>query len=287
MNAVLTSQRAVLFGEYEHLVGILTEPTVDRPDRTAVLMLNAGMLNSAGPFRLHVDLASALRDVGLYSFRFDLSGIGESLAVANPGTSLERAARGVSAAMDYMQMEHGIHRFALFGLCSGADDALFSALQDDRIRGIFAMDGLGYRTRRYYLQRVFSNYLPKLGNARIRSEWIARVLGISKGDSRPETLQLEDDIREFPSQADALTQLRQLMARGVRMHFHYTGGVDAYYNYSNQFNDMFPQLRAEINSPQPLLSHSFSPESDHVGYLCEHRATMIELATRKLTQFAL
>ena len=156
------------FGEFEHLFGIHCPPSLsDASDdnssnrKIAVLMLTAGMLTSVGPSRLHVALADELSRKGLPSFRFDLSGIGESLAVGSYGSSLKRASREVRQAMDMLEGEYGYTHFMLFGLCSGADDAIASAAEDSRIVAASLMDACGYRTQGHLLHFLKLKYLPK------------------------------------------------------------------------------------------------------------------------------
>ncbi|MEZ6135328.1 MAG: lipase [Pirellulaceae bacterium] len=285
MNAVKNRELPIVFGAYEQLVGILRRPRPQQQDyETAVILLTAGMMHSSGPFRLHVDLARALGNTGLYSLRFDLSGIGESLAIGSTGTSLERAASEVSSAIDYLQEHYGLKRFGLFGLCSGADDALYAATQDDRIGAVFSLDGLGYPTTRFYFHRFMQHYLPKLLSARKTWQLSRRLLGLER--PAPESLQQGDDIREFPAKPEALRQIQQLLQRGVHMHFHYTGGVD-YYSYPTQFYDMFPSLRAMASARNAgRITHSFNPASDHVGFLCEHRADIVARVCRHQMEFA-
>ncbi len=215
--------KAITFGSSHHLVGVFEPEAKPRLQPFGVIMLTAGMLPSAGPFRLHVDLANSLAKHGIPSLRFDLSGIGESLATGNPGTSLERAATEIRAAIDYLEQEEQIKQVALFGLCSGADDALFAALEDGRVSGLFCIDGLGYRTRKFYLHRLLRNYLPKFASGRAWKGRLDRCLG--KSQPVIQSLQLGFDLREFPDRETAASQLYQLVQRGVQMHFHYTGGV--------------------------------------------------------------
>lgn len=279
MSAQATQEQAVVFGRYGNLVGVVNLP--DGAGETAVLMLNAGMLPSPGPFRLHVDLARSLAEVGVASLRFDLSGIGESLAVGTSGTSLERAAAEVSAAVDCLEQQHGIRRVVLFGLCSGADDALHAALHDTRVVGIYALDGLGYRTPKYYRQRLLDVAAMKLANPEKWVSWTKRLFG--RQPPLPGSLQQANDIREFPGREEALQQLQALAERGVTMHFHYTGGVESYYNYSNQFHDMFPELFSGQAPHAHQFSTSFERDSDHVYFLCEHRQALVSFVTRRLT----
>ena len=88
-----------------------------------------------------------------------------------------------------------------------------------------------------------------------------------------------DDIREFPAREIALQQLQQLLKRHVDVHFHYTGGVDAYYNYAGQFADMFPELMQD-NGLRQHLSHSFLADYDHVAFLCEQRHELVHQVCR-------
>jgi hypothetical protein len=290
MKCATSPEQAIVFGQHQNLIGIFRSaneslPALDNDasQRLAVLMLNAGMLHSTGPFRMHVDLARALSKAGIPSLRFDVSGIGESLAIGASGSSLQRVANEVSAAMDYVQVNTGIQRFALFGLCAGADDALYAALHDKRITGLFSVDGLGYRTGKFYWHRLHSNYWPKLSSPRKWRTWWLRRLG--RTPETPPSLQFGDDIREFPSREIALQQLRQLIERRVRMHYHYTGGVGSYYNYAEQFRDMFPELYMRSSHAPQCITTSFQPESDHVCFLCEHRAELVRLATAKFVEF--
>lgn len=280
----VSGETAVVFGEHSHLVGVFTHPEQSTQtdfeglsEGFAVVMVTAGMLPSSGPFRLHKSLAQSLSAEGIPSLRFDLSGIGESLAVGASGSSLERAAKEISAAIDCLHEELGIERVALFGLCSGADDALYAALQDDRITGVFSIDGCGYRTREYYWHRVIKNYLPKLTSVRVWRDNIYRLLGDRQ--VVPDSLQLANDIREFPDRETAAAQLVQLVQRGVVLHFHYTGGVGKYYSYARQFRDMFADCELSRSGLIKKIGTSFAPEADHIGFLIEHREELVDYAT--------
>jgi pimeloyl-ACP methyl ester carboxylesterase len=297
-----TESRVCVFGDWEHLVGVfqpgdqrpsrcdsLSTGSLREPGRTAVLMLTPGMLHSAGPFRLHRELANALSKHGIPSLRFDLSGIGESLAIGADGSSLERARSEICQAIDFLEREYGIRKVVCFGLCSGADDALHAALHEERIAGVFALDGCGYRTRAYYWHRLRGHYLPKLLSGRKWSNRLAKIAGL--GPSTPRSLQLGDDIREFPTRTEAAEQISRIRARGTALHFHYTGGVAEYYNYEMQFADMFADILGEDcrelrQTKDGLISWFYQPESDHVGFLCEHRETIVDQAVRRMLVMA-
>ncbi len=259
-------ETAVVFGEYDHLVGIWTEPTTGEVREHAVIIVTAGMLPSAGPYRLHRDLASRLAKCSIGTMRFDLSGIGESFGVGVAGESTARATDEIRQAMDWVENTHGIHSFVLMGLCSGADDALRAAMTDSRIRGLVSMDGLGYRTPKYYLHRITKHYSKRLLRP---SKWVSliRRLFAKQADAEiPNSLRVGTDIREYPDRDDAARMLEQLADRGTKMHFIYTGGVGEYYNHAGQFHDMFPGLK-----DRPEISTQYFESMDHVAYLCEDR----------------
>ncbi len=274
-----------VFGELDHLVGVHSSISTDYQkksncqleegrSRTAVILLTPGMLHHVGPYRLHTHIAKSLSQSGIPSFRFDLSGIGESLAVGSHGSSLSRATKEVQQAMDFLQAEYGYQNFALFGLCSGADDAIPAALADERITAAFLMDGCGYRTRSFWYHYLTKKYLPKLFRW---SKWQAlfRSLTSAKAEKISTTMPLAFDIREFPERIQAHRDIQSLVDRGVQLHFLYTFGVIEYYSYADQFYEMFPSLRNRSE-----VQVSYLPNMDHTAMLIEDRRNLVATITR-------
>jgi hypothetical protein len=264
-------ETAVVFGHWNNLVGVCTRPSEAGNNQTSpgVLMLTPGMLHHVGPFRLHVKLARRLSKLGFRSLRFCLSGIGESLGVGAEGESTTRATDEVRQAMDWMETHENVSQFVLFGLCSGADDAVHAALADERVRGLVLMDGCGFRTKRYHLRKWLCHKPRKL---------LHRLIGLKDGGSiihgksdAKHTLPVGDDIREFSDRMQAEKELESLLVRGVKLMFLYTGGVDEYYNGRSQFREMFPNL-----GRQPSITVRYFPELDHVARLAEDRMLVVD-----------
>lgn len=253
-----------VLGDQQNLVGWYSTPFSGLKSDVAVVMLTPGMLSHVGPMRLHVQLARGLERIGIASFRFDLSGIGESLPVGASGCSLERAGKEICQALDFLEKQYGLKKFALFGLCSGADDALAASLQETRIVGLSLMDGCGFRTNRFYLNHIRQKYLPKILSYKKWRELLSNRLG---GGSRVyRTMPMGQDVREFADRDTCQEQIRQLLARGTRMQWIYTGGAIDYYSYANQFFEMFPLLR-----PNSLLSIHHYPIVDHLATMQQDR----------------
>lgn len=252
------------FGAADSLVGILTQPEEEkRNGGPVVVLLSAGLLHRVGPFRLYISLARELARCGVSSLRFDLSGIGDSGPSKVAAAIEERTLADIAAAYDYLQDNHGVAQFVVGGLCSGADDAFRAALADQRVVGSFQLDGLGYRTKRYYRGHVLKHYLPRLASS---DKWkkLAAKIGEKNGEQQAVSIAggEEDLHRLMPSQAEAKSGLAVMAERGQQSLLIYTGGASSYYNYPGQIYDNFPELRA-----CSTVNECFMPKSDHTFML--------------------
>ncbi len=271
---------AIVFGSHDHLLGVLRTVAPENDLQCiAAVMVTPGMLHHAGPFRLHVDMAERLASHGMPSLRFDLSGIGESLGVGTGGRSIDRAAREIRQAIDILVERTRTRKVILFGLCSGADDSIHAALSDERVAGVLAMDGCGYKTRGYHQHRWHKHVLPRLLQPQKWASLLHRTL--LNGDKAAGTLMPGNDIREFPDRDTQVEQLQRLSARGVRLHFAYTGGVADYYNHAGQFAEMFPEL---VHNDH-VSSHYFG-SMDHVALLSEDRRELVDHLADRATSMA-
>ena len=262
--------QTIVFGHHKHLLGI--ESIVDSTNPIAIIMMTPGMLHNVGPFRMHIDIARSLEQQGISSLRFDISGIGESLGIGTAGKSLDRAATEAIEAMNYLAESHGIQQFILFGLCSGADDSIQTALQDDRVKGVITLDGLAYKTTKFKFKEslLLARKMLSLG------KWINKYHHLTGNDDSPTSLAMGNDKREFPDTAQqACKELQQLVDGDVQLHFIYTGGTD-YYNYPEQFYEMLPGMKW-----QGTESTQYFSQMDHVVMLCEDRKKLVEHISQK------
>lgn len=266
----------IVFGKSKNLFGIVNSQE-SQQGSIAVVMLTAGMLHHTGSFRFHVLLARELEKIGVPSLRFDLSGIGESLATGLAGCSLNRAAEETTNAMDYLAEHYGVKNFILFGLCSGADDSWHTAVIDERVIGLVMIDGLGYPTpksqRNYQKQKIARFSKPDY--------WLSKTRRLLTEKNAPSsTMPLGDDIREFPSHEVASEHLRHLINRDVKILGCYTSGAAAYFNYVEQFAEMFPTV--DITGKVEVKLYS---QVDHVTILQEDRQTILDDIMRWLAPY--
>lgn len=256
------------FGQDNSLVGILTMPAgQDTPAGPVVVLLSAGLLHRVGPFRLYISLARKLAEEGVSTLRFDLSGVGDSGASKLAASSEQRTLSDIKAAYDYLQQNYSADQFVVGGLCSGADDAFRATLDDDRVVGSFQLDGMGYRTKRFYKGLMLNHYLPRLASS---DKWkrLASRVGQAKNDEATVVSKggEEDLNRSMPSLQQARAGLAEMEQKGQRTLLVYTGGVSEYYNYSGQIFDSIPTARQ-----YQCLSECYLPESDHTYMLKRDR----------------
>ncbi|HEX4451737.1 MAG TPA: alpha/beta fold hydrolase [Kofleriaceae bacterium] len=257
------SEDVVRFGDADQLVGI-----VSRPDRAhvkqdvpAVVILNAGVIHRVGPHRLHVALARRLAELGSTALRLDLGGIGDSVASSDATTFRDSAVADTRLALG----ELGAKRYVIFGVCAGADNALATALVDDRVAAIVLVDPYVYATRRGQLRAAIAK-LRALGprEALVRgvrtAERIARA-ELARRYAREPLGDVADQAggREAPPIATYRADLAKLVARGVRVLAVYSGVHGAKYNAPDQLFELFPELRGKIDRAYfPRANHTFT-----------------------------
>jgi hypothetical protein len=286
------SEFAVVLGEAENLVAIGTRPTRPSGGSTpAVVFLNSGIIHRIGPDRLYVRLARALAEAGALAFRLDFSGIGDSGAPAHPSDihRSEAEQREVTQCLDFIQETEGVDRMILIGLCSGGDNALLGLARDSRVVGGVLLDPFAFKTWGYYLRyygpRVFnpavwwrsltgqSPFLKILFHAvRKRLARGPKPKGnrgpVRGGEAPPESpgaamVSLPSDKPEpedltRPTRPVMRRTLEKVIARGGRLLYVFTAGLQPRYYYRNQFFDAFPGLDFDGQ-----VEFEYYPDCDH------------------------
>ena len=179
---------AIRFGEGRRLFGILCRPRLGPVQGPAhgetILFLNGGANPSIGWARMTVPLARSLAAKGYASFRFDVSGIGESQALdASQPVILYAPAflDDVSQALDWLAAR-GHAGIVAYGACSGAHIAYHAAVADGRIEGIVLANLLRFRITAEEAGRIggavsfrsTANYLQRM---RQRDGWTKLLAG--------------------------------------------------------------------------------------------------------------
>ena len=256
--------KPVLLGAERQLFGILHP--ADAPRRTAVIVLNSGLLHNVGPFRLHVDLANRLSAAGFVTLRLDQSGKGES--AARPGKSREETLlEDYDDAMAYLR-GLDIEQTALIGLCSGADDELYIAAERGSVRGLVMLDGYAPKGPGYTLV----HYGTRLFRPGAWTRRIGRLLCAPKRAAGVDTTLI--DIRDWKAPAEMVSGIASFLSGGGKLLAVYTAGVSEYYNHANQL--------ARSLTTTAGLKEVYLPEVDHTYSRSAHRSAVVRDVTEWL-----
>lgn len=273
-------------GSEGQLVGILShppprvaEPMVVSPSSSAAapglafIILNAGVLHRVGPHRLHVLLARRIAALGVTGLRVDLGGIGDSIASSDATSFRDSAVADTRLAMTSLTAATGAQRFVLFGVCSGADNSLATALADERVAGIVLVDPPTYPTRRGQL-RFLRTRVAQRGSAGEAIKWGISVARRRLRDTAtrlaavPDPEEQTSGGRERPEVDVFHTQLLRLIDRGVRILAVYSGIHGAGYNRNDQLFELFPDLRGRMDQMYfPDSNHTFTELSAQAALL--------------------
>ncbi len=277
--ASIVRDEVLRLGPEGQLVGIVSHPAGDPRPRSglAAIVLNAGVLHRVGPHRLHVALARRLARGGLPAARLDLGGIGDSVATSDAATFRDSAVADTRAAMTDLGDALGARRFVLFGICAGADNALATALADDRVAGIVLVDAAVYPTRRS-LVRELRRRLARPGGLSGAARWTARqardrlireLARLRRGGTAGPPAQG----REHPPIETFGAQLARLADRGVGVLAVYAGMHGEDYNDADQIFEWFPALRGRID-------RAYFPDANHTFTQLEDQAALIDASLR-------
>lgn len=270
-------------GPDEQLVGIVSHPPDGSPAARlptkvehALLILNAGVLHRVGPHRLHVKLARRIAAHGIRALRLDLGGIGDSMASSDAATFRESAVADTQVAMAGMTQHYRSERFVIFGVCSGADNALATALVDPRVAGVILVDPPTYPTRRSKLRhlraRIAEHEGPRalarwaFGLAERRARLALATLGRRGAEDPP------SEGREIPPPEIFGAQLQQIVERGVRVLAVFSGIHGARYNDADQLFELYPALRGR-------LDHLYYPGANHTFTELGAQAALLDAVT--------
>jgi len=264
------TEKALLFGKNNSLVGVLTEPS-DSAKNYAVLFLNSGILHRIGPNRLYVNIARLLANEGLYAFRFDFSGIGDSTLRIDDIPFDKSTILEVQEAMDLLQSQLNIDKFILAGICSGANHAFKTACRDNRVVGATLIDFDYFLSLRYYfLSRLWLNVRSwrKIvsGKSGLWRFLIPEFLSSNtqKGQLTP--------VRQILPENQISDGITQLLNRQVKLLFIYSDRSPAYYNYHSRVKKYLRKDNSAGNVRIELIK-----KSDHLFTQIEHQDMLINL----------
>lgn len=255
------------FGEQHPLLGILSE-THGAPRKTAVLLLNSGLVHRAGPFRLGVDIARGLSEAGFPVLRIDQSARGDSDRRRDVGV-VDAAELDIDDAKAALRSRTGVDKIIMAGLCSGSDDVVRHVSKASDVDGQILMDPFAPRTLSYTIHhylgilskptKIFRSIGRKLGHVTVPQKF---------KDDPPIDL---GSFRALPDADQARAAFRQISRRGGASLCVFTSGVAYYYNHNGQLTNGLG-----LKDMSDSIEERFFKTAEHTYPLAAHRRHLIE-----------
>ena len=262
-------ERTLVFGDAKSLVGVITEPAPKDAVRgqPAVILLNARILHRVGPHRVDVRLARRLAEAGFLVMRFDYSGIGDSRPRVDNALFARSALAETRQCMDFLAASRGVGGFLLAGICSGADNALSAAAQDERVAGValiepYAIPAPAFPLYQYRRKRLDprSWWCLLRGRSEVLGRLRAHRAEPAAPVAAPAALEPAPDLDSIvPSRAEFVRRVQGLADRGAGICFVYSSESPAYFNY-------LTLLRRDLRRPlaKGRVQLQVLRQSDHV-----------------------
>jgi pimeloyl-ACP methyl ester carboxylesterase len=151
-------------------IGILAEPAVSDGPRPCLVAINAAVMRCTGPSRLNVEITRDAAASGFPALRLDLPGIGDS-----DGTEVlpwqwgrrqnARTLAALSSVYDALQIDSVASTFVGVGLSLGAYTVMRSALSDERVVAIVAINMNPLKWVGAHRRRIYRTLEPGLDSS--------------------------------------------------------------------------------------------------------------------------
>ncbi len=247
----LIREQVLVVPQAPHLAVTLTLPS-HVPRGPVLITMNAGVIARAGPQRINVKMARLVASQGGAAVRVDLSGLGDSRRASQPADDyLLQARHDLQAVMNAVQSLTGLDRFVVFGICSGAHNALELAAHDDRVEALWLIDGPAWPTSTTKWWRIGLNLRRRPG-VTLAGWWRRWRAGPAQRPATALPTGQQDGPRRWAARMD------ELCGRGVRITLWFTSSWLAYVSHPRQLHRQF--------SGHVFLDHArveFHPELDH------------------------
>ena len=230
-----------------------------------IILLNAGLLHRAEPYRLNVLAARRLATIGYICVRVDLSGKGDT-PPREGLTNRESVAIDWRLLCEALERQWGPHPLLIMGLCSGADNGIKLSAQDTRVRGLILLDPRSPRDRGYLVRHVLSRALDWRRWIRLPSTLLRSLR------PRPAGQEPNLGLRDLPRPDDLEQCLKNMVDNDGRLLMIFTSDATPHYNRVGQF------VRAtDIPGLESICREYHWPDVEHIYPVEAHRERLLTL----------
>ena len=199
--------------------------------------------------------------------RIPLVTIGDSFSNTTELSYESKVIEDMKAATSVLKDQCSLDRVVVLGICTGADNAHKHIVRDDRVDAAVFIDGYYYPTIKYYLSMLLPILFDIKRLVSFLVRYATRILKLFSGGAK---ISPGSDDAEFtwelPPKKQTEQELLNVLGRGARLMYIYTGMYTRFYKYSAQLYDAIPSLQPFKNQISILMEretdHTFSIPSD-------------------------
>jgi len=288
VSGLVLTEEPLQFGEGGRLSGVLTQPdstSVKVRNPQVFVFLNAGLMHRVGPSRLHVRLARELAPLGFSSLRVDLAGTGDSPRRVGL-TNRQSVAADFAEIKKFLDLRLGDVPLILFGLCSGADNAVRLTVGEQRVIGLVLLDPY-CSSNGHIVEKARATYFrwlkPFQHIVALKKRLVPRALRDVPYHELPRTVFLTireavenrlepETLRDVPTQDQLRAAFLKIRERKGRILSVFTlVAFQTYYDQAGQLGRV-----VKVDGYDEFCTEVFWPEATHTYLLEVHRRRIIE-----------
>jgi hypothetical protein len=232
-----------------------------------IVILNAGLLHRAEPYRLNVLACRRMAEIGYISLRVDIAGKGDTPA-RNGLKNRESVALDWLYIKEALLQKFGERDIIIMGICSGADNGIKIAAQDKAVKGLILIDAISKQdsgfSKRAFIKKISNGYtwisLPKIlfrklfKQGKLNNSYFGDVISL----------------RDEPNDEDKRMCFNNLVLFNGRILAIFTSHATAYYNQKGQFCRSLG-----ITGLEQICDEIFWPNVQHIFPVQVHRDRLL------------
>jgi hypothetical protein len=234
-----------------------------------VVMLNAGLLYRAEPYRLNVLACRRLAEIGYICLRVDIAGKGDTPARKGL-TNRESVSMDWRCIKQALSQQFGERDLIIMGLCSGADNGIKIAAQDRDVKGLILLDAVS-RQDREFARRALMNKITNIHKfKKIPGKFIRMMDKYFSSEKVPFLSPMA--LRDEPNDQDLQQCFTSLTSLDGRILAVFTSQALYHYNQKGQFSRAMG-----INGLEKICEEIFWPNVSHLYSVQVHRDRLIKV----------
>ena len=262
------TEEPICYGEQGRGMAIATLPE-SLTGAPVVMIFNAGLLHRAEPHRINVLVARELAKIGCIVIRADWSGLGDTPARQGV-TSRDSVEKDWQFLKQAAVERFGVRPLLLMGLCSGSDDAVILASQEDNVKGLILLDPVVKKDSGFMARAFFQLFFNLQRWKNIPGKITTSIAQLFASSNQVNDVNM-DELRDLPTDENIKLAFDKLINNDGRVLAFFTNYALRYYNKQGQWSRV-----VSYENFSEICDENFWPYVDHLYTVSDHREMLIK-----------